>query len=175
MQDYQKILSLIDDKSKSIPKSLVLDWTKSDDILVLGALYKLTDKDYFRIKPELGTQVTYDLILKYLTRCMLDNPESSDLILSGYEAAWTLASWFKQLCAQRPTTDQILKTIVSTLGAMYEKGDPAVQDRILNGTLEHIFEQEEAVNLFTSWQTDPVLKLPYTQALQWGQDYWSKS
>ena len=83
--------------SQPIPHQQVIDWIGSGDLETWGVLYVLTDKAYSRIKPELGMHDTCSFIENYLVKCLIENPEASDWIHSGYEAAWDLAGWLKHL------------------------------------------------------------------------------
>ena len=75
MNAYQEIEALLRSEG-DIPREQVLNWIGSKDLETWAVLYVLTDKAYWRIKPELGMIATCNLIREYLLRCLAENPEA---------------------------------------------------------------------------------------------------
>lgn len=167
-KDYGDILSLLK-TDQEISRSQILEWMKSKDIKVLGALYTLTNRAYYRIKPELGMETSCDFILEYYTRCIIENPKSGDCLYSRYEAGFIMSTWIKHLWNKRPETDKILEKVKDTLAEVYLCGDKEIQDCIVDTVLEHIFEEKEMIVLFKRWKRNPKLREAYDAALEWGK------
>ena len=174
MVDAAKIISLLKTK-EIISAPQVLDWMKSKDIKVLGALYVLTDEAWHRIKPELGMEATCEFILEYYKRCIIENPDSGDVLLNRYEAGWSFASWFKHLWSKKPETDKILQKAKNILGELFIEGKQEIRECIVNAVLEHVFEHKEIPSFFEDWRNKPPLDDAYNMALEWGKEHWNKN
>lgn len=172
MNGHHQILAWLE-TNQEIPKALVLGWMASEDITILGALYKFTDVAWDRIHPRMQKEEICHFILRYLKKCMIENPEAQEYVFNRYEAGWEMASWIKHLWSKKPETNPILQEISATLKAMYLQGDTAIRECIVNAVLEHAFEEKAIVDLFAEWQQDEQLKTAYQNALEWGRQYWS--
>lgn len=154
--------------SRRIPRQQVIDWIASGDVETWGVLYVLTYKAYWRIEPELGMHDTCSFIEDYLLKCLIENPEAGDWILSGYEAAWDLARWIKHLEGLGPEAGRFIREVATRVEAAFREGDAETRDRIVNGFLEHVFEKSSLRGFFASWENDPVLAEAYALAAEWG-------
>ena len=167
MNAYQEILALLKSDG-DIPRERVLNWIASKDLDILAVLYVLTDKAYWRIKPELGMIATCNFIKDYLLRCLAENPDAGDYVHSGYEAASELAGWLKHLKNLGTDTEQVIREVASDLEALFRRSDREGQERIINGFLEHVFEKPSLRRFFDGWRGDPELGDAYTLASEWG-------
>lgn len=155
-------------RTEVIPRASVLDWMHSDDIEVLGALYAFLMKaDYARrVQPSLSFS-DYSVFLRdYFERCFLENPDG-DWTHSRYAAAWDLASWFGATWRDPHVDRQELATIKNWLAKIYKGGDDAIKRCVVDGTLEHLFEDRDIVRFFSDWKKDPKLAIAYGEALEW--------
>ena len=110
MGTYEEILALLK-TDEDISRSQIVEWMKSKDIKVLGALYALIDRAYYRIKPDLGMEASCDFMLDYYTRCIVDNPSKGDYMYSRYEACLIMPSWIKHLWSKKPQTEKVLEKV----------------------------------------------------------------
>jgi hypothetical protein len=54
------------------------------------------------------------------------------------------------------------------LEKMYRRAEPATQNRVLCGVLEHAFEDPVLRPFFANWDRDTELRDAYKLALEWG-------
>ena len=73
------------------------------------------------------------------------------------------ASLWRDSSVPRP----VLEDLRDWLGRLYEQGDSDIRIRIVQATLEHLFEQEEIRNFFSSWREDKVLAVAHEEASEW--------
>jgi hypothetical protein len=143
-------------------------WIDSGDLLTWSGVYALTDKAWSRITPEIPAAEQVDFMRRYLLRCIEENPTPGEHLHGGYEAAWELAAALKHWRRQGGRTAASLRGIVVELEKMYRRADPATQNRILCGVMEHAFEDPALRPYFASWDRDCDLRDAYKLALEWG-------
>ena len=168
MDTYEEILALLK-TDEEISRSQVVELMKSEDLKVLGALYTLTDRAYYRIKPELGMETTCDFILHYYTRCIVENPRPGDYLYGRYEAGLIMSSWIKHLWNKRPQTEKVLEKVRDTLAEVYFRGDKEIQWCITYAVLEHVFEDKDMIVLFKGWKKKLHLREAYDAALEYAK------
>jgi hypothetical protein len=164
MNTYEEILAFLKSDS-DISRSQIVEWMKSDDLKVLGALYTVTDRAYYRIKPDLGMNTTCDFVLHYYTRCIVENPQAGDYLYSRYQAGLIMSKWIKHLWGKRPQTEKVLEKVRDTLAKVYLRGDQEIQWSIIYIVLEHVLEDKDMIVLFKSWKKKPHLREAYDAAL----------
>ena len=167
MNAYHEIVTLLRAEDE-IPKERVLVWMRSGDLETRAVLYVLTDKAYWRIKPELGMNDTCRFIKHYLMRCLAQDPPAGDYVHSGYEAAWELAGWLKHLESLGTPAEQIIREVASGVEDLFCESAPDCRDRIINGFLEHVFERPSLRRHFDGWRRYPELSAAYALATEWG-------
>lgn len=155
--------------SQSIARDKVRAWLASiDDIEAQGALCSyLLDEEYSsRIAPPLEFSDFHPFVSNYLLRCIQDDPQGewSD---TRYGAGMALANWFKALKADKTVPRQALDDIKLSIQRLLDSSDEAVRDGILNGVLEHIFEDHDARRLFEDWRQHPRYAELYKAACEW--------
>jgi hypothetical protein len=167
----EEIKSFIE--SDCIPVRYILRWMNSSDIEVLGAVEAiLMDPQlYDRIKPQPPDEVVFDFLLNYYRRCILEDPQG-EWCLSRYIAAHSLKSWFMALWAHRQVYQATIDRIKMMLADLYRHGDNEVKDAVVNGALEHLFEDPSVAKYFSDWANDPELKTAFEEALEWAVDSW---
>ena len=168
MDTYEEILALLK-SDQEISRSQIVKWMKSDDIRVLGALYKLTERAYYRIKPELGMETTCNFMLDYYMRCIVENPQPGDYLHSRHRAGLVMSEWIKHLWKKRPETGKVLEIVRDTLAEIYLLGDKEVQGSITHAVLENVFIDKDVVVLFKSWKKKLQLRDAYDSALEYSK------
>lgn len=151
-----------------IPKESVTSWMRSENIDVLGALYAfIGNPDNFnRITPGLSLPDHFEFVLSYFKRCLLENP-GGEWAHSRYEAAWEFASWFCGMWKDNSVERERFEVLRKFLAEIYANGDDTVRDCIVNGALEHMFENRDVARYFECWRTDSDLAVAYKDALLW--------
>jgi hypothetical protein len=151
-----------------IAKPLVLDWMKSDDMEVLGALQTFLSKARFldRVKPGMSRDELSEFALHYYGRCLRENQEG-EWALGRYGAAWDIASWFRGLWSRGVDEIGLVERIKSWLGELYVQSDADVRRCIVDGALEHMFEERAIRAFFADWKKDPTLSVAFAEASEW--------
>lgn len=157
----------------SISSGKVIEWMQSEDIEVQGAVLHLCNTPQYceRIHPSLPIDMILPFRLNYLRRCLLENPQGewSD---SRYSAAHSLNNWFKYLWLEKERNKNIIYKIKIIIENLYKYGDDGVRLCIVHGILEHLFESFDLAEYFRDWQNDPILRVGYQEAMEWGQGHW---
>jgi hypothetical protein len=170
--DLTTVLSALH-SSDSISADAVRRWMEVGDLRIRGAVYHLLQDARHRIVPHLSTADQCSFMLDYLFDCLLQNPESDDFLHSGFEAAWELAGWVKQL-GSIDDAQSLISRIVQRLTAEYVAADEPTRNRIETGAVEHIMESPSLRRHFASWKDDPTLRKAYEDCLLWGQSHEQK-
>jgi hypothetical protein len=105
----------------------------------------------------------------YLTNCIRDNAVD-ERIPSGFAAANDLRSRFLALWKEgqgqkHPERTMLLLESMRTSLAMLCQSDRSVQDRVLTGILEHLFQFADIQRFFSGWEKDRSLSSCYKEAL----------
>ena len=155
-----------------ISRDDVIRWIQSanDDLSILSRLYGLTGKHYYRIEPELGSDATCGLILKYFLECIRQGVKDSDEIDGRWEAAQSLLGWFFHLLELGDSGD-ILTRAASSIKGLFLCSGADVQLAIEQGFLEHALETAALRPYFEDWSTDARLRPAWERAMEWAQDH----
>ena len=151
-----------------ISRDDVRRWIDSGDLLTWSAVYTLTDHAWSRIEPEIPLDEQIDFMRRYLLRCIDENPAPGEHLHGGYEAAWELAACMKHWRALGGKAAARIRAVALDLEKMYRRSEPAGQNRILCGVLEHAFEDPALRPYFISWDRDCDLREAYKLAVEWG-------
>jgi len=115
-------------------------WIDSGDLLTWSVVYQLASTATARIQPPLKPEEHVEFTRRYLLRCIEENPAPGDHLHGGYEAAWELATTLKEWRQRGGRIAATLRGISLDLEKIYRRGDPATQNRIVCGVMEHAFE-----------------------------------
>jgi hypothetical protein len=153
-----------------IRREKVVAWISSagTGICALSMLYRLTGEGYYRIKPELGGEVTCSLIQKYLLECVRQDVKDDDDILGRWEAADTLHFWLRQLL-ESGCSPSILLGIAKAITELFLVGGEDIRDAIEMGFLKHALETAALRPYFENWASNPQLHEAWERALAWGK------
>ncbi|MFZ2492775.1 MAG: hypothetical protein WA208_14940 [Thermoanaerobaculia bacterium] len=143
-------------------------WIDSGDLLTLSGVVALLDEQIARIDPPLADSDIVDIQLRYLLRCIEENPMPGDLLHGGFEAAWELGS---RLRAWRtlPEGEAVVRTASVELERIFRRADDAARNRVLCGVLEHALEEPKLRPLFANWKRDEELSEALRLAIEWGK------
>jgi len=155
-------------QTREIPKSRVLEWMRCPDMEVRGALYSMISNSERAgyVNPILEFDDYYGFVLDYLEQCIEQNPDG-EWADSRYLAGHQLVAWIVDFWNNKAVPRAKLAEIKRRLGDLYRRGDEGVRDGVLNGVLEHLFENRQLANYFKDWESDPGLARVYSDALLW--------
>lgn len=155
-------------KRDRIPKQRVVEWSQSEDIDTLGALYGyVSDPTYAsRVSPALSADEFVSLAIKYFEWCLRENPDSK-FANSRYEAGWELVGLFAGLWKDLQTPRDECERLKTWLADLYRSADEDLRRCIVDATLEHLFEDRGIAKYFADWKGDPLLGQAYREALEW--------
>ena len=136
------------------------------DLDLWSAVYEALGAAYYRIKPEPGMEMTCAFMVRYLLRCIREDP-SHEHVHSGYEAAYALSECLKLWASRLPETEFVMKSAAGDITEQYLVGNSDRRDRILNGTLEHALESTLMRPFFAHWEKNPALAEAWQNAMDW--------
>jgi hypothetical protein len=159
-----------DSEVAEVVKADVLSWMNSADLEVQGAVsHILLDhpERTHKIKPPLDRE-DYEVFLRtYLARCIRENP-SGKWPHTRYIAGYVVVGWLLKHWRRGDLTPAYLKVWKSWIRDLYLTGDENVRDAVVNGILEHLFEEKAMRKLFADWCDHPELRVAYELACEWG-------
>jgi len=149
----------------AIPKHKVVLWMRSEDIQVLGAVFKLlhTRRCYSRIDPPLEFTDYHRFHLLYYEECIVHEPDG-DWADSRYLAAHSLVNWFKGLWLDQSVDRECLRELKRVLEKLYRVGNEDIKTCVVVGVLEHLFEEKAIKRFFTDWAFADDLRAAYLEA-----------
>lgn len=167
MPAYAEALSALR-SGESVARDDVRRWIDSGDLLTWSVVYALAASAWTRIQPEPSAEEHLEFMRRYLLRCIEENPPSGDYLHGGFEAAWELAATLKHWRRSGGKMTNMIRGVALDLEKIYRRGEPATQNRILCGVLEHAFEDPAIRPYFVDWERDADLRDAYKLAVEWG-------
>ena len=152
-----------------IARDDVRRWIDSGDLLTWSAVYELTNSAWPRIEPEIPTDEQIGFMRRYLLRCIEENPTPGEHLHGGFEAAWELAACLKHWRAAGGKAAAHVRGVAIDLEKLFRRAEPAAQNRILCGVMEHAFEDPAVRRYFSTWDRDEELRDAYRLAKEWGE------
>lgn len=162
------VRALIDNPNATLARDAVLRFGNSPNLQVLGSLaYLLLRTDLaMRIVPPLSVSGRQDLLLKYWTRCLIENPADNEFVGGRYVSAGEVLGWFTSLWQDKSVDRDVLTGIKRWLGDIYRKGGDEVRTCIVQAVLEHLLQSRDVRDFFSDWKKDPFLGVPYKEATE---------
>jgi hypothetical protein len=151
-----------------VPRDDVRRWIDSSELLTWSVIYALLEETPSRVTPPFPVEEQLEFMRRYLLRCIEENPAPGELLHGGYEAAWELAAWLKTWRKRGGRIASSVRGIALDLEKIYRRGEPATQNRIACGVMEHAFEDPALRPYFSNWERDDDLQDAYRLALEWG-------
>jgi hypothetical protein len=157
-----------DPNSEPVSRARMLAWMKSPDLETKAAIYHVltTPSLDARVQPPLPFADRCGAIFAYLCRCIVEDPQAEwgeTRYLAGHALAHWLSFWWHDGELDQP----MMAAMRSQLAETYRSGDAGVRDGLLNGLLEHAFEDDDIAEFFADWRSDLTLKNVYEDALLW--------
>ena len=159
MSAYSEVLRQLQG-DEPIARDDVRHWIDSGDLLTWSAVYALMRDG--RVEQDI------DFMRRYLLRCIEENPSPGEHLHGGYEAAWELATALKEWRRRGGRLAATVRGVALDLEKIYRRGEPATQNRILCGVMEHAFEDPAIRPYFVDWERDVDLRDAYKLAVEWG-------
>lgn len=167
MSDILKALSTDKSRADTIPVELLRRWMRRPEIEVQSAIYDLlTSATAGKLVPNLTFEDYVFFKPRFFSRCIVENP-SSDVALSRWEAATEFLGWFAYLWDDPSVDESLLSEAKDQLRKLYLEGSVDARKALIQGTLEHLFENASVRNFFADWLNDPTLQKAYGEATEW--------
>lgn len=163
-QKLKEIISYL--KMDKIPKEKILEWQKVEDDRITGFLvYILTERKYTKkVEPFLDFYDCYPFLLNGYIKCMqmyFDDDYFATSHMAGYELRNLIEHFwnYEYICEKEIV--KIRKEIKDRLAHECLKADRKYADILINGLLEHLFDNRTIKNYFKDWQKHKKLKIFY--------------
>ena len=155
------------DDDQEVPQETVRRWMEAVDSEVLGCLFSFLSRSRFsqRVAPPIPVVELDEFARRYLLQCINTNPQS-EWTLGSYDAAWATWQWLEWLAKTGDPAGR-LPLWRDALARAYKAGDARVREVLVNGTIEHIFENRSLRKLFRIWMDDPDLGAAYRDGMAW--------
>lgn len=153
-------------KTDVLSRDDIREWSRSDDIEILGLTQVLIHKGSFRIEPPISLREYIDILKHYFERCLRENPDG-DWADSSYTAGMDMVNIFASLWRDSSVPRDTVNELKTWLGHLYKDGDQRIRTCLVQATLEHLFEQTDIRNFFSDWKRDPVLAVAHKEASEW--------
>ena len=167
MPAYAEALSALS-SGGPVARDDVRRWIDSGDLLTWSVVYALAESGPERIQPAISPEERAEFTRRYLLRCIEENPSPGEHLHGGYEAAWELAAALKQWRRNGGRLAATIRGVALDLEKIYRRGEPATQNRIQCGVMEHAFEDPAIRPYFVDWERDEDLRDAFKMAVEWG-------
>ena len=170
MSDLVEIENIFDSNNNFIQKIQINKWKQSSNREVLGALVELLmDKKYYeKITPKLVFEDYYPFLFDYYINCMQEDFDG-EWAHSDYIASYELRSFIEGIWNDKQLSEEkkinLRKEIKYKLEKLSLKANESFKKVIINGLLEHLFENQEIKNYFKDWKKKDTLNIFYTCAI----------
>lgn len=167
-KDFLFAIANDENRKAPIPWAEILAGMRADDTEVAGAVYDIVTTDEVRkkIDPPLTDYELRQFIVGYLERCILTDPKG-EWTLTRYGAAWEAQRYMLELWDREGGICDSLISWKKWMEKLYRVGDEGIKRAIVDGIMEHLFEEKGLRDLFADWKPDPQLKTAYDEAKLW--------
>ena len=153
-----------------IPVERLREWMHRPEIEVQAAIYDLvtSSERVKKVVPDLTFEDYLAFMPAFFSRCIIENP-NTELTLSRWEAAMEFMAWFGNLWDNPSVHKSVLSEAKDQLRKLYLEGDSDVRLALIQGTLEHLFENASVRKFFADWLSEPELQKAYEEAAEWSK------
>jgi hypothetical protein len=145
----------------------VRSWARSGDVELMGAAFDALESSEL-IDGDIDGVEADRFLITYLVLVMEDRGVASEVFeMPPYIAGHELAHLYKHWRGRESPPDDGLKHIRGELSRLYLSGDEKQRRRVVDGVLEHIFEDPSCRADFELWRDDPVLGRAHQEAMEW--------
>jgi hypothetical protein len=155
-------------EGNTIPVERLREWMHRPEIEVQAAIYDLvtSSERVKKVVPDLTFEDYLAFMPAFFSRCIIENP-STDLTLSRWEAAMEFLGWFGNLWDDPSVERSVLAEAKDQVRKLYLEGNSDVRLALIQGTLEHLFENASVRDFFADWLKEPTLQKAYEEAAEW--------
>lgn len=141
---------------------------RAGDTELAGAVYDIVTSDGLRkrIDPPLTDEEFEKFAVEYLEHCILTDPKG-EWTLTRYSAAWEAQGYMLDLWENEGGSSGSFKKWKKWTEKLYRAGDEAIRRAVVDGILEHLFEEKGVREFFADWKADSQLKSAYDEAQLW--------
>jgi hypothetical protein len=161
---------LFPDRSSVEPVSLerIREWMGDPNLDVQGAVcdFITAPGRAARIVPALTFEDYWAFLPRYLERCIIENPDS-EWAHSRWAACHKLLWWFGALWDDPSINMSPIRGFKELLERLYLHGEENIRLALVQGTLEHLFENSSVREFFADWKSHPELRRAYDEAADW--------
>jgi hypothetical protein len=151
-------------------RSLISDPRLGVDIQSELFSFVMNPENVARIRPRLTFEDYQLTALTYLKRCIIDDPPEA-IAHSRWIACYEFVNYFKWIWQDSSTRDAGAQVAKQWVRELYMQGDAAQRLAIIQGTLEHLFENPSIREFFSDWMVDkPEIRAAYEQASEWSEN-----
>jgi hypothetical protein len=157
-------------RGATIPVARLKEWMQRPELELQAAIYDLltsTERVGKRV-PDLRLEDYAAFNLKFFARCIIEDP-AGDLTLSRWEAALEFLGSFSYLWDDPSVEKSVLSEAKEQLRRLYLEGGSDVRLALVQGTLEHLFENVSVRKFFADWLNDPTLRKACEDASEWSK------
>jgi hypothetical protein len=155
--------------------SEVLLWISSQDIELMGAAFQALTAVTPVVEGDIDEVACEVFLAEYCLRRMADDagaPSAKIFEMPPYLAANALANWYRRMRTEGASkTHPTLQRVRVGLKHLYLSGDMKQKQRVVHGTLEHIFENPLCRSDFSDWSSEPELVGAVEAAKEWGEEH----
>jgi len=142
----------------------VSSWARSGNADLMGAAFQALMSRTDIIDGVEGDR----FIVTYLIFIIEGRGGSAEIFqLPPYIAAHEIARVYKHWHEHASPPDDNLKYIRNELSRLYASGDEKQRRRVVDGALEHIFEEASCRPDFEDWKDSPLLAGAIDEAMEW--------
>ena len=157
-----------ENRQGAIPKAEILAGMRADDTELVGAVYDIVTSDELRkrIEPPLTDEELENFVTGYLERCIVTDPKS-EWTLTRYGAAWEAQRYMLDIWDSEGGRREPFTKWKKWMEKVYRAGDEGIKRAVVDGILEHLFEEKGLREFFADWKADLQLKTAYDEAQLW--------
>ncbi|MGE5734383.1 MAG: hypothetical protein ACM34E_04765 [Acidobacteriota bacterium] len=167
-KDFLFAIAKDEEREGAIPKADIFGGISGDDTELAGAIYDIVTSDKLRkrIEPPLADEELENLLMPYFELCILTDPKG-EWTLTRYSAAWEAQGCMLKVWDSDSGSSKSFTRWKKWMEKLYRAGDEAIRRAIVDGILEHLFEEKGLRQFFADWKADPQLKTAYDEAQLW--------
>src|SRR5215831_10451737 len=159
MMDRDRIIAEIRELAAKpggeIARERLRAWMSNENPEVRHAVYGLLRGHSVHVSPALDRDECFRFFQDHLSRA-LKAAGGSNSALTRHGAAWEIAGWMAGLFRQQSGDKEVLVRLRDWIESMYLNGSADDRETLVNGALEHLFEDSKIRKFFSGWKKDPV-------------------
>jgi hypothetical protein len=148
----------------------VASWARSGDIELMGAAYDAL-MSTTGIEGNVDGPEAERFLVTYLLAAIEGKMERAEVfVIQPYIAAHELVHLYRHWRGRSPRPADQLRTIREALARLYLAGGEQQRRRVVDGFLEHVFEEPACRPDFDGWKSDAQLAVAVEEAMEWARE-----